>query len=144
MEYIIGIAIGIASVILVASFRAKSIPVPKKLNLVSSQSRTYQMLKPAFAIMAMVSVGKPLITQATKYMQTHSLRFLTMDNQAYWIKDNTVFVSDVLDGDLSSINESTTRVVDMMTLDKVELDKMIFIVEKLTEGLSNDSSNSGN
>jgi len=144
MEYIIGIAIGIASVILVVSFRAKSIPVPKKLNLVSSQSRTYQMLKPAFAIMAMVSVGKPLITQATKYMQAHSLRFLTMDNQAYWIKDNTVFVSDVVDGDFSSINESTTRVVDMMTLDKVELDKMIFIVEKLTEGLSNDSSNSGN
>lgn len=72
------------------------------------------------------------------------MRFLTMDNQAFWIKDNTVFVSDVLDGDLSSINESTTRVVDMMTLDKVELDKMIFIIEKLTEGLLNDSGNSGN
>jgi hypothetical protein len=67
-----------------------------------------------------------------------------MDDKAYWIKNNTVFVSEIIDGDLSSISESTAKVVDMMALDKVELDKMVFIVETLTEGLTNDSSGSGN
>lgn len=67
-----------------------------------------------------------------------------MEGKAYWIQDNKVYVSELEDGDLSSINESTTQVVDMMALDKVELDKMVFIVETLTEGLANDSSGSGN
>lgn len=77
-------------------------------------------------------------------MQETSIRFLTMEGKAYWIQDSKVYVSELIDGDLSSINESSTKVVDMMALDKVELDKMVFIVETLTEGLANDSRNSGN
>ena len=128
----------------VTTLMAKRIPVVGRLQIKSSQSRTYDSLRPAFEIMSFIKPSKALITQATKHMAETSVRFLTMDGKAYWIKDNAVFVSEMVDGDLSSINESTTQVVDMMTLDKVELDKMIFIVETLTEGLANDSSNSGN
>ncbi len=41
------------------------------------------------------------------------------------------------------IDEENKIRVDMMAMDKVELDKMIFIVDKLTEGLTDDSGNSG-
>jgi hypothetical protein len=144
MEYIIGIAIGIASVIIVSSLRAKSIPMVGKLKLRSSQSRIYNQLRPAFEIMNMIKPSKPLVSQAAKHMQENSMRFLTMEDKAYWIKDNTVFVADISNGDLSSIGDVAANPVDMMSLDKEELDKMIFIVEKLTEGLANDSRNSGN
>lgn len=144
MEYIIGIAIGIFSVLLVTTLMAKRIPVVRSMQLYSSQSRTYEMLKPAFEIMSFIKPAPALITQSTKHMAENSMRYLTMDDKVYWIRDNAVFVSEIVDGDISSINESTTKVVDMMALDKVELDKMVFIVEKLTEGLTNDSSNSGN
>lgn len=115
-----------------------------KLKLRSSQSRVYDQLRPAYEIMAMLKPGKPLISQASKHMQENSVRFLTMENKVYWIKDNTVFVADIPDEGISSIGEAAATPVDMMSLDKIELDKMIFIVEKLTEGLANDSSNSGN
>lgn len=144
MEYIIGIAIGIFAVVLVSSLMAKRIPVVQPLRIKSSQSRTYDTLRPAFEIMAYLKPSKPLVSQAAKHMQETSIRFLTMEGKAYWIQDSKVYVSELIDGDLSSINESSTKVVDMMALDKVELDKMVFIVETLTEGLANDSRNSGN
>jgi hypothetical protein len=50
---------------------------------------------------------------------------------AYWIESNTVY-SAKFDG-LEIIPE-TKKVVDMMGIDKVELDKMILIVDRLTEG----------
>jgi hypothetical protein len=64
-----------------------------------------------------------------------------MGNDAYWIEDNRVYTAKFEDGIIDQENKKT---VDMTTIDKVELDKMIFVVERLTEGLSNDSGNSGN
>ena len=42
------------------------------------------------------------------------------------------------------IVENSEEMVDMMALSKVQLDEMIFIVEKLTEGKNIDNSGSGN
>jgi hypothetical protein len=50
---------------------------------------------------------------------------------AYWIEDNNVYSAE--HNELGILPE-TKKIVDMMTIDKVELDKMILIVEKLTEG----------
>jgi hypothetical protein len=60
---------------------------------------------------------------------------------AYWIEDSRVYTANFEDGVVDYDNKI---VVDMTAIDKVELDKMIFVVERLTEGLSNDSGNSGN
>jgi hypothetical protein len=49
----------------------------------------------------------------------------------YWIVNNTFYVADIVDG---NVEENTTRLVDTMTMDKVQLDKIMFIVEKLREG----------
>jgi hypothetical protein len=38
----------------------------------------------------------------------------------------------------------SVKPVDIMGMDAVELEKMIFIIEKLTEGTANDSGDSGN
>ena len=65
-----------------------------------------------------------------------------MDNQAYWIKDSIFYMADMSND--GGVDKDTTRRVDTMTMDKVQLKKMMFIIEKLTEGLENDSWNSGN
>ena len=62
------------------------------------------------------------------------------DDRAYWIKDNTFYEANLVDGE---VDKNTTKVVDTMTMDKVELDKMAFIVQKLTEGTRNDFGNPG-
>jgi hypothetical protein len=68
------------------------------------------------------------------------VRVMVVDDQAYWIKDNTFFTADMVDDNLDN---DSTRTVDTMGMDEVQLKKMIFIVDKLTEGTSNDRGDSG-
>lgn len=81
-------------------------------------------------------------TQATRHFDSRHMRVLFLNNRAYWIKNQQVYVADVLDG---VVDEQSTKTLDMMALDKVELDEMIFIIEKLNEGSNKyDGGNSGN
>jgi hypothetical protein len=63
------------------------------------------------------------------------------EHHAYWIANNALQVAKIIDG---IVQEDSAKKVDMMGMDKVELEEMIFIVEKLTEGKSNDRWSSGN
>lgn len=64
-----------------------------------------------------------------------------MGNKAYWIKDNAFYEAD-LDG--KNIDKESARIVDTMQMDKVQLDKMLFIMDQLRDGKSDDSGNPGN
>lgn len=69
--------------------------------------------------------------QSTDYIAKNSMRAVVVDDNIYWIADNAFYVADLVDG---SIEENSTRLVDTMTMDKVQLDKIMFIVDKLREG----------
>jgi hypothetical protein len=71
-------------------------------------------------------------TQMSKHYKQSEVRVLFVDNKAYWISNNSFYSADLEDG---IVNQNTTKVVDIMGMDKVELDKMSFIVEMLTEDL---------
>ncbi len=79
-------------------------------------------------------------TQSYRYEMKTKMRVVYFNNVAYWIKDNAFYQANLVDG---LVDESTTKVVDIMAMDKVELDKMIFIVQALTEGIKNDGRDSG-
>ena len=50
-------------------------------------------------------------------------------------------MADMADG---FINKETTKLVDTMGMDKVELDRMLFIMDRLKDGDGDDRSSSGN
>lgn len=139
MEYLLGsflTLIGV-SVLLYAnqSFNGTSTRILPQV----SQSRSFSMISPYI-----IMVGKPsenIKTQAIKHFEANSVRILMTEKSAYWIKNNNVYSADIVDG---VIVEETTKVVDMMGMNKVQLDEMMFIIEKLTEGTDNDRWNSGN
>jgi hypothetical protein len=70
-------------------------------------------------------------TQSMQHIDKHTLRAIVVDDNMYWIINNAFYVADIVDG---NVEENTTRLVDTMTMDKVQLDKIMFIVEKLREG----------
>lgn len=70
-------------------------------------------------------------TQSMQHVDKHTLRAIVVDDNMYWIINNAFYVADIVDG---NVEENTTRLVDTMTMDKVQLDKIMFIVEKLREG----------
>ena len=109
----------------------------KSVKTSFSQSRQYELVADFIPIVP----PKPKISQSIKHRQSQYTRIFFIGDDAYWIEDNRVYTSNFENGRVDQENKKT---VDMTTIDKVELDKMIFVVERLTEGLSNDSRDSGN
>lgn len=108
------------------------------MSVMHSQSYSYNVIKPFIYARSEEKIFK---TQATDYEKKQHIPVILTDNQAYWILNNTLFTADQIDG---MIDNETTRPVDTMSMDSVQLNKTIFIVESLTEGVEDDSWNSGN
>lgn len=137
MQYLIGVIVGailtgitIYLVNIVSSWN-------KPGKILVSQSRSHSVLAPMT-----ITIGqhKPLDTQATRYYDSTRIRTVFTEDAAYWIKDNTVYKARV---ENNFIVENSAEVLDMIAMDKVQLEEMIFIIEKLTEGMNNDSGYSG-
>lgn len=76
-------------------------------------------------------------SQATKVNDQNHIRVIIMDNRAYWIKDNAFYTAEMsIDG---TVDKDTTSRVDTEGMSKVQLDQMLFIVDKLREGTFDDS-----
>jgi len=73
----------------------------------------------------------PRKTQASEHTSGQEVRVIIIENEAYWISEQTLYVATLIDG---VIDNNTTKKVDTMTMDTVQLDKTQFIVQKLTEG----------
>ena len=81
-------------------------------------------------------------SQALMHESKYSIKVIIMENSAYWIKDNVFYMADMNNEGI--VDKDTTRRVDTMTMSRVQLDKMMFIIDRLREENYNDSSGSGN
>jgi hypothetical protein len=68
--------------------------------------------------------------QSDKYLEKDMTKIMIVEDRAYWIKDNRLHVADYLNG---KIDNYSAKEVDTMGMDSVELERTIFVVEKLTE-----------
>lgn len=73
------------------------------------------------------------------HRQKVETRIAFVDNNAYWIKDNCFYTAPVIDDE---IDVDAAIQVDTMSMDTVQLNKMLYIVEQLREGLEDDNWNS--
>lgn len=113
----------------------KENPIPL---IKASQSYTYVILKNLIAEVAKPQKRKA--TQATKHDDKTNVRVILLDKHAYWIKDNSFYMADL---GPEGIDSKSTQIVDTMGMDKVQLDKMLFIIDQLRDGKENDSGDSG-
>lgn len=129
MEYLIGAIVTATTILLTYRwFVTNSIP-KVSLKVFASQSRTNELIKSFFIKDESFPAAT---TQSMKHFDSINLRILILEEQAYWIKNNAVFVAEVINGE---IEKDTAKEVDTMAMDKVQLNKLMFIVEKLKEGL---------
>lgn len=134
MEYFVGAAITLVVVFVVNRYINKTIPTVRLPAIEYSQSHIYELIKPFLQFVPPPEVG---VTQSTNFLKRTYMKIMVVKDKAYWIKDNTFYVSDVVDGEVS---KEGAKAVDTMGMNKVELDEMLFIVEKLRE--DNDDSRS--
>lgn len=79
---------------------------------------------------------EPAKTQSKSYVEKSYVKVVISENNAYWIKDNALYTAEVIEG---FVDKESSRRVDTMGMNKVELEKTMAIVEKLREGLDEDS-----
>jgi hypothetical protein len=126
MEYLLGSILTLVTMTVVSRMVRKTQTLAKSIRLDFSQSRQYELVRYYLPI-----TKKEITTQSSKHYRTQWSRVVISGDLAYWIEDSSVY-SAKHDG--AEILPETKKVVDMMGIDKVELDKMILIIDKLTEG----------
>ncbi len=139
MEYFLGSAIT-----MVAMFITTRLILPRTLNakvntLKYSQSHIHTLVMPLLPDMK--SYKKKMVTQSSKHDEKINIRVVIVDNKAYFVKDGGFYCAD-MEGDY--IDKQSATVVDTMGMDKVQLDKMLFIMDQLRDGKKNDSGDSRN
>jgi hypothetical protein len=126
MEYLLGSIVTLVTMTIVSRLIRKTEKeiTPIKVNF--SQSRKHELVKDYI-----FTKQEAVNTQSSKHHGKQWSKVVLSGDMAYWIENNAVY-SAKYDG-LEIIPE-TKKIVDMMGIDKVELDKMILIVDRLTEG----------
>lgn len=140
MEYFLGSLLTILTIIFVGKVLSKNVEKYKVPAISYTQSYTHDLISPLLPPGGFTGAFKPLVSQAQKHQDKSNVRVLFVDDKAYWINNNQFMVAETEDGMV--INDTATA-VDTMGMNGVELDKMVFIVDKLTEGINNDSGDSG-
>lgn len=136
LEFVLGVVFAWAAFLFAEKHFVPEISKPVLKPFKTNQSHTYELVKFSYV----VPLSAPLRTQATEFHDKNSVRILVVEDKAYWIKNQRLYVADYID---LEIQESSTKVVDTMAMDDVELKKIIFVIDKLNEGKNHDSGNPG-
>jgi hypothetical protein len=104
------------------------------------QSNIYEMVKD---VIPKEMFDKPkVITQSQKHIQKNMLKVVITEGRAYWILDNVFYSANAING---RVDESTVEPLDIESLSKKDLSKMLSILDDLRKGMeSNDSGSTGN
>ena len=139
MEYIIGFLSAFVFVYFIMQLQYKYDILKENLKFVkSTQSRRHYLLKSDVVLHKKEARNKN--TQSAKHDKNINIKVIIMDEKAYWIKDNVFYMADMNHG---NVDKDTTRKVDTMAMNKVQLDKMMFIIDRLREEAFDDRGGSG-
>ena len=141
MEYFLGSIVTLVTLFLSAwifrkSLLNKSDPLPY-----SSQARSFAQIAPFIAYTIGTLHPEAQNTQAVNYIKSKSVKVVFFESRAYWIQNNIFYTASAPN---NIVDHESTKVVDTLTMDKVQLEKISMIVDKLTEGNADDSGNSRN
>jgi hypothetical protein len=139
MEYFLGSAVTMIAMFfttrLISSRRLDAKPTPFRYG----QSHIHTLVLPL--VPEIKKYKKQMVTQSRKHEEKTNIRVVILDNKAYFIKDGTFYCAE-MDG--NHIDSASATSVDTIHMDRVQLDKMLFIMDQLRDGKDNDSGSSGN
>jgi hypothetical protein len=133
MEYFLG---SLITLLIMAYFSKRSQQVMSKRLKSVRLSQSYIDSLVSQKILDILLPPEKKKTQSNNHFKKNEVRVIVVEGEAYWIVDQTLYVANMVDG---AVDNDTTRKVDTMTMDDVQLEKTEFIVQKLTEGKGNDS-----
>lgn len=113
--------------------------IKARLNSKSSPIVSQAMLQYRFSSGNKYSRKLNRKSQSKNHEKETNVRVIIVDGQAYWIKDNIFYNAPLIN---NLVDKESAQRVDTTHMDKVQLDQMLFILDKLREGVSDDSRGS--
>lgn len=143
MEFLFGALTAILSFLLANQYLKRKDSGLRFSPPMMTQSTIYELQSPIIDMIGLApSMPSPPNSQSYNYLEKISVRVVFTDGKAYWVAGNTFYSADL--DEEGYVEENSTSQVDIMGMDSVELEKMSYIVEMLTEGKRNDNRGSGN
>lgn len=129
MDFLIGAIVTIMAYVVSQRVVRKNVEKQETLSTINySQSHIYELMSPFLEFAEILEPEAP--RQSSNYIKNAYMKVMVVSNKAYWIKENKFYVADVVEGE---VKKETAKEVDTMSMDRVELNEMLFIVEKLRE-----------
>jgi hypothetical protein len=137
-KYFLGSFLTLVTMFILAKVFYKELRYTRQLSPYRfSQSRIHHIVSP---FIKPEKIKKDKKTQSRKHFDKTNLRVIIVDDDAFWIKDNIFYTAKM---NHEGVDKDTTSVVDTMGMDKVQLDKMLFIIDQLRDGKKDDSGSTG-
>lgn len=80
-------------------------------------------------------------SQSLKHVEKNTIKVIFVEDKAYWVSNNIFYCADAIDG---NVDVDTTKPIDATDMSKKDIDKMLFILDNLQNGSSDDNSSAGN
>jgi hypothetical protein len=141
MEYLLGSIVTLVTILFINRIIDKKVKAFDKLpNVFYTQSIVHATLSPFLPTNDELKDTSKVKNQSKNHQNKTTMRVLFLQDKAYWIQDNIFYTADLVDG---LVDEETKTRVDTMGMNKVQLEEMSFIVERLTEGIDDENRYSG-
>jgi hypothetical protein len=133
-EYFIGFLVAIAMLVVFRLLGTRIIRDDYGTRIRYSQTHIHNIIKDNLPDQLFLPLKRP--RQTINHEKSIHLKVLFFEKDAYWIKENALFIAEQEDG---IVKEDTARRVDTMGMNRVQLEKVMYIVDILNEGNQNDS-----
>ena len=141
MEFFIGAMTTLVCIVSVNRFISNdSKKKIRKVEIAHSQAFLYDAIGPLQKMLEKTYPMDSLDTQSIRYLNSLHTKVAFAEDKAYWIENNTLFQAEVIEGNFQKEN---AKRVDTMGMGTLELNKIAYIVEQLTEATGNDFGNTG-
>lgn len=137
MEYFLGSVITMVAMFFATKLISREKNIPKENPFRYSQSHIHEIVSPL--IPNLRDYKKVIPRQSLNQEEKSNIKVVIFDDKAYFVKDATFYCAEMHGTEIDGANAS---VVDTMGMDKVQLDKMLFIMDQLRDGKRDDSGDS--
>jgi hypothetical protein len=140
MDFFLGFLVTMITIFIMARRFSKQSNLVKPIRIKFSQSSKFEMIRYSYEPF-LLTFSQEKDTQATLFKRKHTIKILMLDEKAYWIASNGLTMADLNNGEV--VLESA-KIVDTISMNDVELKKIMFVIDQLTEGNKDDLGNPGN
>jgi hypothetical protein len=139
MEYFLGSVLTLIAMFITTRLVSSEKNLVKSNPFRYSQSHIHEVVSPLLPDLR--DYRKPIKRQSSNQEEKTNIKVVIFDNKAYFVKDGTFYCAEMHGTEIDGANAS---LVDTMGMDRVQLDKMLFIMDQLRDGKNNDSGDSRN